>query len=184
MEDEANTEIINEEPDKTTEQVMAETRLEIEKATEQERTSVKKKLFLQYFKKSLGIIGVAAQMADIERQTYYNWKEADPEFKKACDEILYTQPDAVEDKLIESISKNNTSSIHFYLARKHAAYKQKEEIEANIMHHTPYDGLTNDEIFERAETIRNRLLRRKKLDAGIFSGDGSSGEGGHNITEA
>lgn len=156
--------------EKTLVEIMAETEAEVSRAQEQERTTIRKRKFLETFEKSLGIIGAACQAAGVGRTTYYDWKESDPEFKKAVEKILYLQPEAVEDKLIQNIARNNTSSIHFYLSRKHPLYRQKIEqdvVQTNI----PNDlaGRSVEELLEEADAIRNRINRYRQ---GAGSSDG------------
>lgn len=159
------------------ETLMAEAQVEIEQTPVQERTKLRKEKFLVMFEKTLGIIGAACKFSGISRNTYYEWREQDPEFKKSCDKILYTQPGAVEDKLLQAIANNNSSSIHFYLSRKHQDYKQKVELEGAVV--TTYDGLSNEQIFARVEAIKQRLDRRRgNNEAGADTVSPTNGAGG------
>lgn len=162
----------------------AKTEAEVQRAPEQERTTIRKKKFLEIFEKSLGIIGAAATAAGIERKTYYRWREEDPEFKKKADEVLAIQPDAVEDKLIQNIGRNNTASIHFYLSRKHPHYRQK--IEQDVVQTTiPSElaGKSVEELLEEADAIRTRINRYRQ-GAGSSSGTGEIASGNGNDSEA
>lgn len=63
-----------------------------------------KKRFLEILKQSRGIISSACESVDMSRQTYYNWLEADPEFKVAVDEVQESMIDFVESKLMQKIN--------------------------------------------------------------------------------
>lgn len=63
-----------------------------------------KKRFIEVLKKSRGIISSACESVDMSRQTYYNWLEADPEFKQAVDDVQESMIDFVESKLMQKIN--------------------------------------------------------------------------------
>lgn len=63
-----------------------------------------KKRFIEVLKKSRGIISSACESVDMSRQTYYNWLEADPEFKQAVEEVNESMIDFVESKLMQKIN--------------------------------------------------------------------------------
>lgn len=95
------------------------------------KTERTKELFIEQFRKSLGNATRACKAANINRTTYYKWKEKDPEFRKQCEEILDEQIDFVEDKLKEAIKDGNPKLIEFYLRTigKKRGYSEKIEIE-------------------------------------------------------
>jgi len=96
---------------------------------EQERTTIKKKLFLEVFEKMLGMIGVACDKAGISRETYYIWLREDSEFHKKINEIKGRENEAVENRLKKLIMQEKQGSIHFYLDRRHPDYKPKSSLE-------------------------------------------------------
>lgn len=49
---------------------------------EQERTRIKKELFLKYWAVTRGIISVTCDKVDIDRGTFYNWERDDEELGK------------------------------------------------------------------------------------------------------
>lgn len=63
-----------------------------------------KKRFIEALKKSRGIISSACESVSMSRQTYYNWIDADADFKAAVDEIQESAIDFVESKLMEKIN--------------------------------------------------------------------------------
>lgn len=63
-----------------------------------------KKHFIDVLSKGRGIISSACKSVDISRQTYYNWLEADPDFKEAVEDVNEAAIDFVESKLMEKIN--------------------------------------------------------------------------------
>jgi hypothetical protein len=69
----------------------------------------KKRAMLQALAKTLGNVKQACLMMEkngtpLERQTHYNWLKADPNYKKAVDDIAEQALDFVEGKLAELIN--------------------------------------------------------------------------------
>jgi len=90
----------------------------------------KKEIFLKALDDSHGIISTACESSNIGRQTYYYWINSDEKFKKKVDDILETQIDFVENKLINQIDNNDTTAIIFYLKTKakNRGYVERNEI--------------------------------------------------------
>ena len=65
-----------------------------------------------------GIIYLACEAVGISRQTYYNWRKSDEVFREAVDEVLETQVDWVENKLLDLINAGDTTATIFYLKTK------------------------------------------------------------------
>lgn len=74
--------------------------------------------FLNALNANYGIIYKACEAVRISRPTYYKWCREDDEFKAKVDEIMETQVDFVESKLIDLINANDTTAIIFYLKTK------------------------------------------------------------------
>lgn len=85
--------------------------------------------FPQYMKESMGIVSRACDKAGIDRCTYYEWRERDPEFAKACDEAYDHAADFVESKLYQLINEGNPSAIIFYSKTKMKSRGYVERIE-------------------------------------------------------
>ena len=80
--------------------------------------STKKELFLRSYAKTLGHISNSCKAIKIDRGTYYNWMENDPDFKKA---VLYIDDsfiDLAESKLRENIENKVQKAIEFYLCNQ------------------------------------------------------------------
>lgn len=104
-----------------------------------------KKRFVDVLKMSRGIISTACESVSMSRQTYYNWLEADPEFKEAVDEVQESMIDFVESKLMQKINgieiqstkgeifevPPSDTAIIFYLKTKgkKRGYVEKVEVE-------------------------------------------------------
>lgn len=102
--------------------------------TEQERTRIGKKMFLEMLPKHKGIISLVCEKMDIARVTYYDWRNSDPEFAKKVDASFVDLNDRVEDMLMIKIFKQGDgSSIRYFLDRKNPNYKPKVKVETQII---------------------------------------------------
>lgn len=106
-----------------------------------------KKHFIDILSQNRGIISSACKSVDISRQTYYNWLEADSEFKEAVEEVNEAGIDFVESKLMQKINgiemqsakgevfevpPSDTAIIFFLKTRgKKRGYVEKTEIDMN-----------------------------------------------------
>lgn len=77
-----------------------------------------KKILLEALEKSLGIVNEACKNVGIHRATYYNYRNADKEFRDAVDELESVPLDFAESKLFQEIKKGNITAIIFYLKCK------------------------------------------------------------------
>lgn len=113
-----------------------------------EQTEQNKKIFLEALEQCKGIITDACKSTKIGRTTVYLWRDSDPEFKKALEEINETVIDFVESKLFQKIegvymqdSENeiyktppSDTAIIFYLKTKakKRGYIEKTEQEITV----------------------------------------------------
>lgn len=117
-----------------------------EQKEEQIRTKTKKKAFLDYWERSKGIISVACEKVDINRQTFYDWKESDPEFAKALEKVTEKRNLDVRDMLMGKIFiEKDGPSIRYYLDRKDPEFKPKTVTEIIAGERTIEDLLKDDE---------------------------------------
>lgn len=95
---------------------------------------IKKQTFLAKMKSTLGNITASCQAAEISRQTYYNWIEADPAFKQAVDDINEESVDFAESSLKQQIKDGDTTATIFYLKTKgkNRGYVEKTETESVV----------------------------------------------------
>jgi hypothetical protein len=128
-----------------------ETPAQKEERDDQLRTKTKKALFLDFFAKTMGIVDAAAKGAEIHRDTVYDWRKKDQTFALAMDQIVSAEPDIAEQQLKMAILKGYMPSVHFYLSRRHPAYKQKIEHSGVVLN--IYAQLTDEQKLERLGRI-------------------------------
>lgn len=78
----------------------------------------RKEQFLERLKEAGGIIYVACHNANINRSTFYRWRDTDPDFAEKVEEVMEAQVDFVESKLMELINAHDTAATIFYLKTK------------------------------------------------------------------
>lgn len=99
----------------------------------QKRTqSHKKKKFLKNLKDGFGIVSYACELTNVSRQTYYKWRNTDPEFQAECDDIKENTVDTVESKLFSAIAEGNITAIIFYLKTHAKDRGYIETIDTNV----------------------------------------------------
>lgn len=147
------------------------TEIETNKKEEQERTTKKKALFIEEFKKSFGIITVACLRAGIQRDTYYDWINNDYVFKAQCDAVGDIQTDFVVDKLLimiaDSTTKGHEGAVKFYLSRVSSKFKEKLELSGDTSLIAKYADVSNEQLYEMMEKARGRLeglIKKKEND--------------------
>jgi len=92
---------------------------------------IRKRRVLAALEASLMNVGASCHSAGISYATYYRWREDDPDFRKATDQIDLRLLNKVEDKLKELIANGKESSVHFFLKSKHPNYRPKLETNNN-----------------------------------------------------
>lgn len=95
------------------------------------KTQQNKKRLIEAMTKSLGIVTQACTAAKLDRKTYYDYYNNDPEFKKEIDDIQNIAIDFVEGKLMQNINEGDVTSSIFYLKTKgkNRGYVERQEIE-------------------------------------------------------
>jgi hypothetical protein len=88
-----------------------------------------KKVFPSILKEKLGIISQACRTAGISRETYYNWRKANPAFAAQCDEAEIIMGGEVKDRLMKRILEDDTTAIIFYCKTKlkHEGFVERVE---------------------------------------------------------
>ena len=96
---------------------------------EQERTTKAKVAFLERFFKATGNIKFICEQIGIDRSTFYNWVDNDPDFKAAIDAEREGLIDFTESKLFNLINDKNPTAIIFFLKTKakHRGYVERQE---------------------------------------------------------
>jgi hypothetical protein len=82
------------------------------------RVAQKKEIFLEALKRNLNVITAACEQTGFGRQTFYNWCDKDPEFRRRVDELNDIQFDFVETQLLKKIKEGSEASIIFYMKTK------------------------------------------------------------------
>lgn len=80
-----------------------------------DNVDIRKKHFNEALKNSLGNISTACAKVGISRQTYYNWRDADPEFASVLLEIRESAIDLGESSLMELVKEKNVPAVIFFL---------------------------------------------------------------------
>lgn len=81
-------------------------------------------------------ISASAKAAGVHRQSYYDWRESDPEFAIAADHALESGTDTIEDIALSHARQGNASLITLLLkSRRPDKYKDRSE-----QQHTGKDG--------------------------------------------
>jgi len=94
---------------------------------------IRKKAFIETFKKTFGNVSQTCKVLELDRSTYYKWLKEDEDFKN---EIETVEPkelflDFTESKLVEKINTGDTTAIIFTLKTKGKSrgYIERKEIE-------------------------------------------------------
>jgi hypothetical protein len=95
---------------------------------EQSCATIKKKEFLEAYRRSSGSITAVCEAVGISRETFYDWQRKDPAFKQQMASARSALNEEVEDLLMEKIFiDKNISCIRYYLERRHPAYRSRRE---------------------------------------------------------
>lgn len=102
------------------------------KVTENDRTALKKALFLESYETAYGNVTLSCKLADISRETYYRWTRTDPEF---LDKLSAIRPkeklcDLAENGLVTKLVDKDITAIIFTLKTlgKDRGYVERTEI--------------------------------------------------------
>ena len=77
-----------------------------------------KRRLIEAMEKSLGVVTTACKLAGLDRGTYYNYYNDDPDFAKQCDDIENIVIDFAESQLHKQIKDGNPTSTIFFLKTK------------------------------------------------------------------
>ena len=112
---------------------------------------------------TLGNITASCKEAEIDRKTYYNWLEADPDFKQAVEDINEESVDFAESSLKQQIKDGDTTATIFYLKTKgkKRGYVEKTETESIVK----AEVKTEDNDFDLLDEETQMEIVRKIQDA-------------------
>lgn len=121
----------------------------------------KKAEFLETFKKALGNISVACSNFGIDRKTFYNWYEDDPEFRKEADAVKEIRKDFIESALDKKIREGDSTCIIFaaktqckdrgYVETERKEISGKMDLDTNI----DVAKLTDKQLFDIADKLQS-----------------------------
>jgi len=134
---------------------------------EQERTTIKKDLFLDYFEKLLCDDIMTCQKINIDKRTLLRWRTDDAEFAKKYNDIKYREGEMVESKLRAAIIQGDKPSIRFYLNKRHPEYKDKV-----INEIVPGGERSMKDILEEFEKEKQNATGNKQQSKTIEQGSG------------
>lgn len=118
----------------------------VDLSTEQERTIVKKRAFLELWEKSSGVVSYVCDKLEINRNTFYAWKANDPEFAAKIKAVEDKRLDSAEDILFGKVFvERDASCAKYLLDRKHPGYKPKSVTEVIAGEKTLEDLLAEDD---------------------------------------
>jgi len=91
----------------------------------------KKRAMLEALERTLGVVAPAAEAANIERKSHYNWMKEDPNYKADVDSIQEKAIDFAENNLHKLIRNGNPAATIFFLKTKgkKRGYIERQEIE-------------------------------------------------------
>lgn len=132
---------------------------------EQQRTTNGKQEVLTALENRLGVVTIACKEAGVSRSQFYEWKQTDPAFAQAVEDIQEVALDFVEHKLFKNITAGDTQSILFYLRSKGSkrGYADRQEIKVELPQFN--DNRTEEE-------VQNILRERMRL----YGGNGEQGK--------
>jgi len=81
-------------------------------------TKIKKKQFLEQFKKNYGFICKTCEQIGINRITYQRWMKSDKEFAEQVNNINNYVLELVEGELIKQVIGGNVTATIFYLVNR------------------------------------------------------------------
>lgn len=125
-----------------------------------EAVAIRKKAVIEALKKTLGIVTPACEMAGIHRDTFYEWKKKDPEFRRQVEDIEEITLDFVESQLMKNIREGSEKAIMFFMRYKARKRGYSDEINMNVRVEQPLLGPIIDESIED----NNFILKNKNDD--------------------
>jgi len=132
---------------------------------EQERTKIKKRLFLEVYGKTLGSIRATCEAVKISRETYYEWRRIDPEFDFNIRNAWKQKLEDVREQLNHLILKGDGPSIRYFLDRRDPEFMPKAKIIAPPPGEKSGEDDINEYFKENAEG-QFELHRGQVLDKG------------------
>ena len=113
---------------------------------EQERTRIKKKVFLEYWAKTRGVVSATCERIGIGREAFYRWKKEDEKFADDLKKVTGKINEEVKDMLMGKIMiEKDGPSIRYWLDRKDPEFKPKAVTEIIAGERTLEDLIAEDD---------------------------------------
>src|SRR4051812_48393758 len=78
-------------------------------------TPARKATLLYYLEQYLGVVHFACKAAQVPRQTFYNWRDNDEDFRAKVEDIQEIAVDYAESQLLANIKAGKEPSLIFFL---------------------------------------------------------------------
>ena len=116
-----------------------------------------KKIFLDYWAKSMGVVSATCEKVEISRETFYSWMKEDPIFAKKISDLTGQKNTIAEDLLWGKVTiKKDGACIRYYLDRKHPGYKPK------VINEVVAGDITLEDLIDKDEDELNKNDENKK----------------------
>jgi hypothetical protein len=102
---------------------MADTPASSEPRAVDKINAVKKAKFVDLYRQTMGHITNTCSAVGINRTTYYNWLDRDPEFAEAIMEAEMELNDDIREVLIQKAADGDMTAVIFYLKNRHPDFK-------------------------------------------------------------
>ena len=115
-----------------------------QKAQKKTKKDINKERVITLLFENYGHITDACKSANVARRTYYNWIKDDSNFAAAVQVVEESLIDYAKSKLMENITKNDTTSIIFFLKTKgkDQGFSERQEIKLT----KPIDEINFEEL--------------------------------------
>jgi len=124
-----------------------------------------KKIFLDYWAKSMGVVSATCEKVEISRDTFYDWMKEDPVFAKKINDLTGQKNTIAEDLLWGKVTiKKDGACIRYYLDRKHPGYKPK------VINEVVAGDITLEDIIDKDEDELNKNNDKNKKDKSVADG--------------
>ena len=124
-----------------------------------------KQRFLDALSDKSGIVSFACKQTHVNRNTYHYWKNNDPDFAEAVQNIEQEQKEVVEARLLRKIHEGDTRAITFYLERKGKDLGYANSVEMSGANGQPIkiDGTSHKDFEEEVPALAlEKILARIK----------------------
>jgi len=140
---------------------------EITKTTEDERkclkrteqTMARKKMFVEFYQRTLGSVKATCEKIGINRDTYYDWMNRDQDFKMQIKRCWRQKLEDVEQLANNEMLKGNASLIRHFLDRRHPDYMPKLKVMAPAL-----GEKSLEEEFDEMEFVDDNNIYAKTKD--------------------